>query len=445
MERIINLLNHLQKNGKNINTEKTSRDNYSNLIKQIKIKHIDINYAKDIIINAHDAALKLAYDFKNCDNKNEAEEKFAKKVSNQYSTMSSALAIKRLPKTDDFVFWLFLCFVASCVAEHIHSVEGIKEPRMHLNSKLRAYCYLVKRIKSKLKKTTGNTYGYREEIKNLIIKQESHTEEELFEIYNNNIKYKLKNLNICNFFAEIDKQFNNSPLLFNVKKKDKDVFLEFDIQKIDSKNTLYKIIELYFNIPKQYSFIDFSFEPPISSGELSILTLWSRLYDYFEKTPNSKHAVVFVDEAETTLHPEWQKALCQNTISFIEDYCKFKNRKLHLHIIFASHSPMLMSDVPTGNVVFLDKENLLNNSTNTDWKTFSGDIFEIYQKGFFLKNGSIGSFAIFKVDDIIQRISQRNISDNDRKIIDMIGDELLFRYLKNKIDNHTSEFQKNNE
>ena len=99
---------------------------------------------------------------------------------------------------------------------------------------------------------------------------------------------------------------------------------------------------------------------------------------------------------------------------------------------------MLMSDVPTGNVVFLDKDNSTDELNNTDWKTFAGDIFEIYQKGFFLKNGSIGNFALSKVDGVIKHISQGNISDDDRKIIDMIGDGLITNYFHRIIDNQSS-------
>lgn len=224
------------------------------------------------------------------------------------------------------------------------------------------------------------------------------------------------------------------------EKNKNENYLEFDLFDKDNKhkNILLEIIKLYFLIKSQYSFIEFKFIPPISSGELSFLTIWGRLYDYFENNPRSKHAVIFIDEAETTLHPEWQKALCQNTISFIEDYCEFKNRELHLHIIFASHSPMLMSDVPTDNIIFLKRDNSSDDLNNIDLKTFAGDIFDIYKNGFFLKNGSIGNFALLKIHEVIEHIVNDKISDDDRKIIDMIGDGLISNYFHRIIDKQSS-------
>ncbi len=413
MKRIINLLYYLQEDSSCFKFPKSNLDNYNNTINNIKIKKYLLFLDTDILFSACQAARQII--------QNEELEKFyfrndiiylAKKI------ISYFLNYKHSKRSTFYTF--FCCFIASSFVNFVNKVENhlVLNPDMFekLFDSLTNYLIVLEKMQEKIE-LCNFSYTIKEELINEILK--TIKENESFPVWS--------------FFYKLFKYMTSSKNI-----NDNISSFVFDFSDKETKNTLFKLFNLYINVQQYYPFIVFRFEPPISSGELSFLTLWARLYDYLENNHEAKHAIIFIDEAETTLHPEWQKALCQSTISFIEDYCKARKRKLHLHIIFASHSPMLMSDVPTGNVVFLDKDKSSDDLNKTDWKTFAGDIFEIYQKGFFLKNGSIGNFALSKVDGVIQHISQGNISDDDRKIIDMIGDGLITNYFHRIIDKQSS-------
>ena len=84
----------------------------------------------------------------------------------------------------------------------------------------------------------------------------------------------------------------------------------------------------------------------MSSGEMAYWTLFARLYDVFRnKMPKNdrRDILLFLDEAETTLHPVWQQQLVRNVIWFLEKFVNEKTRgdatMRRVHVIFATHSP----------------------------------------------------------------------------------------------------------
>ena len=416
MERIIKLLVYLHEKNANSKNTKINFNNYDFSINNISINQVNILYNRDIIITAQNAISQLS---------KESSQFIG--ISATYLQMGRIIDEKNIPRYADHFILTFWCFVASRIVEHINNLEGAQYKQFIFSYKnasiinmLNEYCMLLKKITNSPK---------------LEIKDVNTLKNQILDAIRNN-----ESENVYNYFFNINNKLNIQ--IKDIHDKDNDderyYLLEFKFSDKKSNQILFTILNLYFKIINLYPFVNFNFEPSISSGELSFLTIWARLYDYLENNPKSKHAIIFIDEAEASLHPEWQKALCQNTISFIEDYCEVKQRKLYLHIIFASHSPMLLSDVPTGNVIFLNKGNSADNLNNIDLKTFAGDIFDIYKNGFFLQNGSIGNFALSKVDSVIQHISQGNISDVDRKIIDMIGDGLITNYFHRIIDNQSS-------
>lgn len=184
-------------------------------------------------------------------------------------------------------------------------------------------------------------------------------------------------------------------------------------------------------------YIRLSFEYGTSSGEMSFIAMFSRIYHYLyrqilETGVKNGNTLLFLDEAETTLHPEWQRDLVRNVIGFLEAFFPEKS----FHVVFASHSPMLVSDVPSGNVVYLD---CADNEQRPE--SFGANIFDLYKDGFFLKNGTVGAFAQKKIDDLVEKVflivsrekSNRNdlsITEDNRKLVDLMADKELARYLR---------------
>ena len=202
-------------------------------------------------------------------------------------------------------------------------------------------------------------------------------------------------------------------------------------------------------------FLRFSFPSSISSGEMTFLSMFGRLYNQFSRfdlgpgpQSGNTEALVFFDEAETTLHPSFQRKLVYNAIWFFETF--FPRAKVHL--VFASHSPILLSDIPKCNCEFLVRENDVGTErSKSDLErlrnTFGANIFDLYRLSFFMEDGTVGRFASAKIDPVlaklkkaIPRIQHRHDSENKRltkndfkeinEIKTLIGDCVLLRYIE---------------
>ena len=106
---------------------------------------------------------------------------------------------------------------------------------------------------------------------------------------------------------------------------------------------------------------------------------------------------LLLDEVDLSFHPEWQK----RTLKYLLDILgKIKDKSFHL--IFTSHSPFLLSDIPKENIIFLDKYTeedkksgrwyprnryckVVNGLVNKD-KTFAANIHTLLSDGFFYGN-----------------------------------------------------------
>lgn len=191
----------------------------------------------------------------------------------------------------------------------------------------------------------------------------------------------------------------------------------------------------------------------MSSGEMAYWTLFARLYDVFRnKMPkdDKRDILLFLDEAETTLHPMWQQQLVRNVIWFLEKYVNDKAKdgktRRRVHVIFATHSPMILSDVPKGNVAFLIKDRqdpagkVIQSETEMRTllgevnDTFGANVFDMYYRLFFLaENG--GRFSTDKMKNVVKTIhrillGRKSIalSKEDWWLLDHAGDPQVQKY-----------------
>jgi energy-coupling factor transporter ATP-binding protein EcfA2 len=201
-------------------------------------------------------------------------------------------------------------------------------------------------------------------------------------------------------------------------------------------------------------FLRFSFPSSISSGEMTFLSMFGRLYNQFSRfdlgpgpQSGNTEALVFFDEAETTLHPSFQRKLVYNAIWFFETF--FPRAKVHL--VFASHSPILLSDIPKCNCEFLVRENDVGTErSKSDLErlrnTFGANIFDLYRLSFFMEDGTVGRFASAKIDPVLAKLEKaipriqhrldfknKSLTNNDFEEINeikaLIGDCVLLRYI----------------
>lgn len=194
-----------------------------------------------------------------------------------------------------------------------------------------------------------------------------------------------------------------------------------------------KLISLYFDFGIYYNFINFSWG--LSSGEQGRLALFARLYRTLipqgnSKEPENQGSVLWLlDEADMLLHPRWQQNYVRDIVRFAECFIKIKIVNT-IQIILATHSPIMLSDIPKQNIVYLS-------SNNEEYKkqpeTFGSNIFKLYNNAFFLDQTGIGAFAEETMLELLKNIHGINIETSEKELdrikkhINIIGDPYLKR------------------
>ena len=198
-----------------------------------------------------------------------------------------------------------------------------------------------------------------------------------------------------------------------------------DKYMVDVDTSLIEFVEKYKKTVFEDDYL--LFEWNLSSGEMLLLTAFARFYDDKIKNSSSniQNRIILLDEAEVSFHPEWQRIYLSNMMSFFSDL--YKN--CHIQLIIATHSPIILSDIPKQNIIYLSKD--INGRTKVDSndiheETFGANIYKLYNNAFFMDNGAVGEFA----KNYMRRIKS-DIEDSSKsykeieKDISIIGDEFI--------------------
>ncbi|OHE12645.1 MAG: hypothetical protein A2329_07365, partial [Sulfurimonas sp. RIFOXYB2_FULL_37_5] len=160
----------------------------------------------------------------------------------------------------------------------------------------------------------------------------------------------------------------------------------------------------------------------LSSGEQKLVLLFGKLNYVVRKftMEGKENYILLLDEPDIYLHPNWQKKLISYFINFIENN-QYLNEK-NIHIIIASHSPFILSDLPKENVIFLKNDEKTGNCKNvtkeTNINTFGANIHTLLSHGFFMKDGLMGEFAKEKIQSIIkypEDIARKDLIKDENK------------------------------
>ncbi len=203
----------------------------------------------------------------------------------------------------------------------------------------------------------------------------------------------------------------------------------------------------------------------LSSGEDAFLNMYTLLLHGLESLKEedvkTKNVIISFDEIENNFHPLWQKKIVVNILRFLQIvkdvFEKQANLKINIQLIFATHSPFILSDFSKENILFLEK----GKEKELEIETFGENIHTLLSHGFFMKDGLMGEFAKTKIQEIIkyhEEIINRELVKKENKIqreeeklkyVDsyqqafwniqsIIGDT----YLKQIIKNHMIEIEK---
>lgn len=192
--------------------------------------------------------------------------------------------------------------------------------------------------------------------------------------------------------------FRKQSIVINVydpETKEILAFLQYlENSKLDSNNPVNS--SLYFNIK------------PLSSGEEAFLTLFSSLHFAINAVLNAENTtcILLLDEPDAFMHPEWSRIMINQIVTYLEGTVKgYKDYQ----IIFTTHSPFIISDLPRKNLIALKKDRLTGKSLAVSLEgfpeTFASNIHTLLSNEFFMED-TMGEFAKQKVTGIIKRLTK---------------------------------------
>lgn len=303
-------------------------------------------------------------------------------------------------------------------------------------------------------KTWDATTSYNEVISLSNSKYDYNIYDLLLDIYNRKgIIYKAKQQGLMG---------GDSPFTF-------DVSIDF----IDYKflNTLY---DFYYETPLKlpycssrafddtYSNSWITINYGVSSGERVLYTLLARIFNaIFGKQGEIHHVrenriinshdfdgntiILLLDEPDLQLHPEWQQKFINTLLSAFSKYFP----QILFQIIITSHSPIIISDIPKSNILFIEKgpdgySHIINHLAAPK-ETFAANINSLYNDSFFLEGIPIGDFAKEKIQHIYNRLNNGEIYPSILDDIYRIGEplikDLLLRLYDSKRQNQAEDIR----
>lgn len=288
---------------------------------------------------------------------------------------------------------------------------------------------------------------------------EKSTNEENFENYLNfyhKVNEMLKSPKNGNFrvdFYVSDNMIQNlredNPFLYDLQNilKDIDFIGNFPEEYMNKSGwngnwdieTFMDLYNSYMEISHEIDFLKCSWG--MSSGENSMFNLFARLHEAMQKREKEKVILIF-DELDSSFHPQWQ----QRIIDLLTSFLRVSYPQKEFQVILTTHSPVLLSDIPRGNVIFMRKE---NTGEAEHSQTFAANIASLYYDSFFMEKGSIGEVARRSIVNLMESISE--LEEKDKQKEDLERNEYrigipqtdrgldLFRYFLQKQYPYTAE------
>lgn len=172
----------------------------------------------------------------------------------------------------------------------------------------------------------------------------------------------------------------------------------------------------------------------LSSGERQfIYTTSTLLYHSFNilSIPQAERVAyrnlcMVLEEVEICFHPEYQRTFINNLLKLME---RTKlNKGCRIFVIVVTHSPFVLSDMPKGNILYLD--NGKNVTSEKHLNTFGANVNELLCQSFFLSGGFMGEFAKQRIESLVKYLKSDKPNEewnakNAKELIELVGDEVI--------------------
>lgn len=217
----------------------------------------------------------------------------------------------------------------------------------------------------------------------------------------------------------------------------------------DFDSGIHRLLELLeANDPRSYAinhWIRMTFRH-LSSGELAFINGFSNLYTAIDIAQNNKEIktlLILLDEPDASFHPEWSRRYIHNLSKFLNaiDF----GRELAYQIIIATHSPFIVSDVPSEHITCIKLHEVEGGIQRIAAKAEFGlmsNFYDIIQNDFFI-HSPIGEHAKSIFEDIIKRIGKLSVFDKEeidglQQLISAIGEPLIRGKLQQMLTDRTT-------
>ena len=222
------------------------------------------------------------------------------------------------------------------------------------------------------------------------------------------------------------------------------VIINFDENKLTYK-AFVRFINKLFNQDKVFVLRYIKFDNMgMSTGERAFQNLFSRL-NFVPKMNTvlardyrcSNNYLLLIDEIDLYLHPEWQQEFISVLLNELEK--QFSDKKIQL--VFSTHSPLLLSDIPKENTVYLrgNSGKTIVDNRSQHKQTFGRDIYNLLEDSFYIESYSMGKYALDYINSIITMLLDESHNYKELEIeqietlaqrINLIGNDVVKNKLK---------------
>lgn len=216
------------------------------------------------------------------------------------------------------------------------------------------------------------------------------------------------------------------------------------VENQETEQILRKLFKLYQEVYETLQYLTFEYRVfnvsptrKMSTGELSILNLFSSIYKFTlrkESAFQKKNSYLLLfDEPDHGLHAVWKKKFIATLNKILPKIFSELEHNPKIQIIFTTHDALTLSDLPNNNISYLKRitEDTIKvfdlNDHQRPNKSFGANITDLLADSFFVDDGLIGDFAKEKIQSTIDWINSDETSNKERhkNIIGLVDEPIL--------------------
>lgn len=199
----------------------------------------------------------------------------------------------------------------------------------------------------------------------------------------------------------------------------------------ENKENIKKICNRYSIV---YELLKFTFNSGFSNGEFILLYLLKEIFNLqsnINLNGEGKNIIFFIEEMESFLHPEWQRRIIE-LLKMIAENCPWLNNK-KIQFILTSHTPLLVGDLPQGNIKKINNFSIENLESNP----FGDNLLNIFKTQFQLES----LFSEHIRSKIKSYANKSRLSIEERDELAFLIDNIKEKLIKENLEKLYSKFE----